>query len=338
MKALLVFVVWAQLSSSRAEPSPQPIAPLLLDSTNCNDSNTIKVSGLALQEINRNRREGYIYNLVSIRSALKQSQGNAGMVYYLTLGVDETECHVLSRKDWRSCESRMFHQSVAGECNATLHINNLERIVCLHDYNCSLTSADRRTVSEICPDCPIDRDDKENESSINSANKALTNYNQNSNNTKYFNLLNVTKYSFQGMFFEAHFVEFTIVETACSKKQTVKNLSKCKPLAPGVAQFGFCKASVQIVNMKDGTTVTCELYQPEEYRDLNHPDHCRNQALIEQLPRDPRAMRKGQTSGMPTFMQMNETAENLVVLPYFPLKRSSSSSCPYSVGGTNSIR
>lgn len=39
------------------------------------------------------------------------SQGESGMVFYLTLDVVETNCSVLSKKDWKACEARPTHDT-----------------------------------------------------------------------------------------------------------------------------------------------------------------------------------------------------------------------------------
>ncbi len=49
------------------------------------------------------------------------SQGETGVVFYLTLDVVETNCSVLSRKDWKTCEARPVHDTPVGKHTYTHH-------------------------------------------------------------------------------------------------------------------------------------------------------------------------------------------------------------------------
>lgn len=50
---------------------------------------------------------------VSVRVCVRAcvSQGENGVVFYLTLDVVETNCSVLSKKDWKTCEARPTHDT-----------------------------------------------------------------------------------------------------------------------------------------------------------------------------------------------------------------------------------
>lgn len=44
-------------------------------------------------------------------SLIDSSQGENGIVFYLTLDVEETKCHVLSKKSYKDCEVRQDDDS-----------------------------------------------------------------------------------------------------------------------------------------------------------------------------------------------------------------------------------
>ncbi|RMC02003.1 hypothetical protein DUI87_21165 [Hirundo rustica rustica] len=68
------------------------------------DCNTIETdAGVALDLVNRHRRDGYVFGLFRVADAHELHLGNS-TVLYLTLDVLETECSVLSRRHWESCE------------------------------------------------------------------------------------------------------------------------------------------------------------------------------------------------------------------------------------------
>ncbi|KFP54046.1 Histidine-rich glycoprotein, partial [Cathartes aura] len=68
------------------------------------DCNTIETdAGVALDLVNRHRRGGYVFGLFRVADAHELHIGNSS-VLYLTLDVLETECSVLSRRHWESCE------------------------------------------------------------------------------------------------------------------------------------------------------------------------------------------------------------------------------------------
>uniref|UniRef100_A0ACB8FBR3 Uncharacterized protein n=1 Tax=Sphaerodactylus townsendi TaxID=933632 RepID=A0ACB8FBR3_9SAUR len=96
MELLSALVFCAVLLCSNAESEPA------VASANCSD--TEKEAGVALDLINKHRSDGYIFSLLRVADAHVQHVGNAS-IYYFTLDVLETECPVISRKDWVSCGS-----------------------------------------------------------------------------------------------------------------------------------------------------------------------------------------------------------------------------------------
>uniref|UniRef100_A0A674J583 Cystatin domain-containing protein n=1 Tax=Terrapene triunguis TaxID=2587831 RepID=A0A674J583_9SAUR len=97
--ALLVLLLFGiQLLGSWAVSPPFVEPPPLLLSPACNDSAVEAAADLALRQINANQREGYVLGLYRIFSVQEQPQRIAGSVFYLTLDVVETDCHVLILK------------------------------------------------------------------------------------------------------------------------------------------------------------------------------------------------------------------------------------------------
>ncbi|KAG8515994.1 Fetuin-B, partial [Galemys pyrenaicus] len=93
-------------------------SPLL--SRGCNDSDVLSFANFALGDINRDRKEGYVLSLNRVSDVREQKQASDGplpgqdgpaAVYYLTLDMLETDCHVLSKKPWKDCEGRPLHES-----------------------------------------------------------------------------------------------------------------------------------------------------------------------------------------------------------------------------------
>uniref|UniRef100_A0A8C6XQD1 Histidine-rich glycoprotein n=1 Tax=Naja naja TaxID=35670 RepID=A0A8C6XQD1_NAJNA len=85
-------------------------------------------AGLALNLINKHRKEGYIFALFRVADAHVQHLVTArrggilpknASIAYLTLDVLETQCPVISRKHWSSCEHRPFLSITAS--NGHLH-------------------------------------------------------------------------------------------------------------------------------------------------------------------------------------------------------------------------
>lgn len=114
-----------------------------LPPSSCKDANTAFAAGEAINKINQDRTTGYVFSLervsnvhqtrhVSLRlyvilvnagthfiprmsynvysrdlmsEMIFHSQGETGVVFYLTIDILETKCHVLSKKSYKECES-----------------------------------------------------------------------------------------------------------------------------------------------------------------------------------------------------------------------------------------
>ncbi|NXG55995.1 FETUB protein, partial [Hemiprocne comata] len=182
----------------------------------CDDTAVEKAADLALRQINADRKEGYILRLNRIFSVREHPQGTTGSVFYLILDVVDSECHVLSRKLWQDCAARHAHETVYGQCKATIYINQARNIAHLNTYECTLQPVPPRYIWTICPDCPVD-DCPSEPTYWKAAVQSLAKFNEESEQPHYFSILNVTRASMQWVIGPSYFVEFLIQETSCSK-------------------------------------------------------------------------------------------------------------------------
>uniref|UniRef100_A0A8C0W196 Cystatin domain-containing protein n=1 Tax=Castor canadensis TaxID=51338 RepID=A0A8C0W196_CASCN len=104
---LLVLCTLAACYVTLSPPAPV-LSPSLL-SRGCNDSDVLAFSNFALQDINRDQKEGYVLRLNRVNDV----RGDLRSLFYFTLDVLETDCHVLSKKAWKDCGARMFYDSVS---------------------------------------------------------------------------------------------------------------------------------------------------------------------------------------------------------------------------------
>ncbi|XP_062439015.1 fetuin-B [Rhea pennata] len=232
---LQVLCSWA---ASAAKEVPTPLL-----SPSCDDTAVEEAADLALRQSNADRREGYVLSLYRIFSVREHPQEITGSVFFLILDVVDTTCHALSKKLWKGCATRSTHATVYGQCKAIIYINQPWKITHLSTYKCILQSVPHRYIQATCPDCPVD-DCSTEPKYLEVAIQSLAKFNEKSEQTHYFSVLNVTKVSTQVIAGPAHFVEFTIQETSRSKSYSVGDISKCKPLSSDLARMGFCIVSV----------------------------------------------------------------------------------------------
>ncbi|XP_061493404.1 fetuin-B [Rhineura floridana] len=267
MDLLISFLIGIQVLCSLAGHPfrpPVPPPPIQLLSPGCNNSIVKTAADQALDRINSHRREGYVLGLQRIFDARELPQGAAGSVFYLTLDVLETTCHVLSRKLWKDCEFRTRHETVYGQCKTAVYASKNGDISHLHNYDCVLRPLSSSAIVKVCPDCPVPGDPSEARF-LETAAESLVKFNSESNHAHYFAILNVTKARSQWVVGPSNFVEYAIQETSCTKTNPVPDISKCPLLPPEIAETGLCKGSVvnsQIENQKF-VTVQCDLYPPE---------------------------------------------------------------------------
>ncbi|KAM6160963.1 fetuin-B [Erethizon dorsatum] len=232
-------------------------SPLL--SRGCNDSDVLASSGLALQNINRDQQDGYVLGLNRAHDVWEHKQDSQGSLFYLTLDVLETSCHVLSRKDWKDCGARMLHESVYGRCKAIFYINKPKRILYLPAYNCTLRPVSRRKIHMMCPDCPSPSPtDLSDPRVLEAATESLAKYNSNSA-SKQYSLDKVTRASSQWVAGPAYFVEYLIRESPCNKSQA----SSCSLQSSESAPVGLCQGSLTQIHTEKFVSVTCDFFKSQ---------------------------------------------------------------------------
>ncbi|XP_054458870.1 fetuin-B-like isoform X2 [Anoplopoma fimbria] len=265
---LLVLCLALLQQGGRARPNPP----------GCNSPEVVRVAEEALEQINQDRTDGYILSLNRLYN-LSHTQGKetGGSFYKLTIDVMETKCHITSRKPWKQCEVRNIGDlPVYGECEVSASVDSQVK---LQNYSCALREVPATAVVQVCPDCPTA--DNLNEPVVKeTANLSLQRFNEESRLANYFTLENITRASSQWVFGPSYFVEFTIVETVCSRTTDASELSSCPPMDCQFAHRGFCLGSHVAhedqfqIRLPDGkkdssfhnrkaVDVKCEIYEPQ---------------------------------------------------------------------------
>ncbi|EPQ02834.1 Fetuin-B [Myotis brandtii] len=178
---LLVLCTLAVSCTTRSVPLEVP-SHLLFRLRGCNDADMLAMAASVLQDINNDLKEGYVLSL---------NRDGLGSLFYFTMDVLDTTCHVLSKKPWRDCEERHLHEQVYGKCKALYYVNRPLRILYLPAYNCTLR-----------PDPKV----------LETATETLAKFNEDSKSGQY-SLVKVTKASSQWVFGPSYFVEYLIKES-----------------------------------------------------------------------------------------------------------------------------
>ncbi|MEQ2274790.1 hypothetical protein XENORESO_011343, partial [Xenotaenia resolanae] len=249
-----------------------------LESQGCNSADAERAGEEAVEQINRDKTDGYVLALNRLYDLSHTSNQETGSsVYNLTIDVLETQCHTISRKPWKQCEVRGIGDiPVYGECQVSVQV---DAQVKLESYSCALREVAATAVVHVCPDCPTA--DNLNEPVIKETAKlSLQKFNKESRLANYFTLENITKASSQWVIGPAYFVEFTVLETVCSKETDVSELAHCPPMNCQFAHRGFCTGShmtleetFKIINpvgkdassfqKRESVDVKCEIYEPQ---------------------------------------------------------------------------
>ncbi|XP_010175945.1 histidine-rich glycoprotein [Antrostomus carolinensis] len=241
------------------------------------DCNTIETdAGVALDLVNRHRRDGYVFGLFRVADAHKLHIGNSS-VLFLTLDVLETECSVLSRKHWESCDYGDTYFMDFGQCKIIIYTSQLLKKPQLYGFNCTLSPVPPDLLE--CKDCPVKVEVLEvTEQHKNIAAKALEKFNREGNHTNYFNVDKVEKILKMTASREGHILGFSIKETNCSKSaQQANQALECDFLDDWHAHVGFCKARIiSHPEEPDGTDINCEIYHRWQH---DHGQRCKHSTL-----------------------------------------------------------
>uniref|UniRef100_A0A8C8TIA9 Fetuin beta n=1 Tax=Peromyscus maniculatus bairdii TaxID=230844 RepID=A0A8C8TIA9_PERMB len=294
-----------------------------------------------------------------------------GSVFYLTLDVLETDCHVLSKKAQKDCNPRVLHESVYGQCKAMFHINKPRRVLYLLAYNCTLRPVSQRKIHFMCPDCPgpVDLSDPR---VLEAATESLAKFNSESP-SKQYSLVKVTRATSQWVTGPSYFVHYLVKESSCTKSQ-----ASC-PLQPSdSAPVGLCHGSLMQGPLEKSVSVTCEFFEPQAQvpggenpavtqeskkppqknkAPVSSPSVTAPKGSVQHLPdldaEKPEAS-KGKSPGEAfpvqldlttdpqgekldvSFLYLGPEEKKLVVLP-FPGKESRSTECPGPAGETNPL-
>ncbi|XP_052014632.1 fetuin-B [Apodemus sylvaticus] len=265
---LLVLCALAACCMARSPPGPppppNPLSPLR--PLGCNDSQVLKVADFALHDINRDQKDGYMLSLNRVHDVREHFQEDMGSLFYLTLDVLETGCHVLSRKAQKDCHPRIFYESVYGQCKAIFHINKPRRVLYLPAYNCTLRPVSQRKIHTMCPDCPspIGLSDPK---VLEAATESLAKFNS-ENPSKQYELVKVTKARGQWVAGPFYFVEYLIKESSpCDQSQASCSLQPSDSEPVGLCRGSLIQSPLMEVPQpglsKKSVTVTCEFFESQ---------------------------------------------------------------------------
>uniref|UniRef100_A0A3P9IS95 Cystatin fetuin-B-type domain-containing protein n=1 Tax=Oryzias latipes TaxID=8090 RepID=A0A3P9IS95_ORYLA len=248
------------------------------DPPGCSSPDAVRVAEEALEQINQDRTSGYILSLNRLYDVSHTpQQEQRGSHYTLTIDVMETKCHISSKKAWKQCQVRGVDKvPVYGECQVSVFVDTQVK---LQSYSCVLREVPATAVVDVCPDCPT-AENLNDPIIVETANISLKRFNEESSLANYFTLENITKASSQWVVWPSYFVEFTILETVCSKKADPTELSSCPTMNCQFAHRGFCLGThvaleeefetINPVERKGGSLknhkpveVKCEIYEPQ---------------------------------------------------------------------------
>ncbi|XP_031430646.1 fetuin-B-like [Clupea harengus] len=231
----------------------------------CHDPDLLERAEVALDRINKDRKEGYILKLDRLYDFSMEPKGEN---YNFFMDVVETKCHVLSRKPFKSCE---IYGSVGVEVYGRCTISKAPHDMTTR-YHCVLLKVKPSAIVGVCPDCPTDIDLDSND--MEKVKLTLQRFNSESGSLKYFALLKVTRATMQWVVGPFYFFEYTIQETVCTKSMTDVNVDQCEMNKSESARVGFCKASHLSgphLPLSPSIDVNCEIYEPDRLGDKPDP-------------------------------------------------------------------
>ncbi|KAK7889014.1 hypothetical protein WMY93_024574 [Mugilogobius chulae] len=161
------------------------------EEASCTDPIVLGAAKQAMDQINKDRTEGYVYHLRDLANAHILKHGENSEMFYLTMNVLETNCSVLHKA--HDCEVRdTASVPVYGQCKVAIFISRVHRVVRLYKYNCVVRPVPPEKIHEVCPDCPV-LVDKNSEQVQQTITKTLEKFNKESGLHHYFSLLHVNR-------------------------------------------------------------------------------------------------------------------------------------------------
>ncbi|XP_039985767.1 fetuin-B [Xiphias gladius] len=326
---LLVLCLALLPQEGRARPEPP----------GCSSPEAVRVAEEALEQINQDRRSGYILSLNRLYDVSHTPKKEKdGSLYNLTIDVMETRCHVISRKPWKQCEVKSIGSvPVYGECEVSAHVDTQVK---LQNYSCVTRKVPSAEVVGVCPDCPTSVN--LNEPIVTkTARLSLQKFNDQSHLANYFALENITAARAQWIFGMSYFVDFTIVETVCAKNTKASERGSCPPMDSQSAHRGYCSGShvsryfpfeTAIPVGRDtflSVQAKCEIYNPQaaaaEEQARAHAGHQHHNHT------GPQPQEQEQVSSVAPGLPVSEPCGCLgtvVDLPASPRPAPAASSCP----------
>ncbi|XP_077204378.1 histidine-rich glycoprotein isoform X2 [Paroedura picta] len=267
MELLPAFVFCAILLCSNAQSLPP------VDSADCKEVE--KEAGVALDLINKHRKDGYVFSLLRVADAHVQQAENA-FIFYFILDVLETDCPVISRKHWETCGYEpLLGTSDFGRCNAVIYVDRALQRYRLYGYNCTMSPVPPKFYE--CHECDQRIKVLEDVKGFAAdAKRILELYGQKNNETDHFKVHQVTKVLLvearghaeeEAGSYTVHRVEFTI------KKARTDILAF---LHGTQARTGFCRGKVLsgTSGLEGVEAESCEIYDVPTQLE-KHPFHTR---------------------------------------------------------------
>ncbi|XP_059543289.1 fetuin-B-like [Myotis daubentonii] len=335
---LLVLCTLAVSCTTTSVPLKVPShLPFLL--RGCNDADVLAMAASVLQDINNDLKEGYVLSLNRVSAVQEHRQEGLGSLFYFTLDVLHTTCHVLSKKPWRDCEERLLHQQVYGKCKALYYVNRPLRILYLPAYNCTLRPVSRRKVWRMCPDCPSPNS-LSDPNVLETATETLAKFNEDSKSGQY-SLVKVTWASSQWMFGPFYFVEYLIKESPYIK--TEANSSGYQPTDSG--PVGICRGSLIRRLHEKLVKINCDFFQSQKNESTHSPSKDVLSGSVQYLPEldDEESQETDPAEAFPVHLDLTTNPQGeplnvsflfhgpmikkLFVLP-FPKEEQRSAECP----------
>ncbi|XP_046513938.1 histidine-rich glycoprotein [Equus quagga] len=267
MKACTAALLWTLLLTLRASFAVSPL--------NCDE--TESVAKTALDQINKRRWNGYLFELVRIADA-HVDKAESAAVYYLVLDVEESDCPVLYKKHGEDCEpavSRRPSDIVIGQCKvlAITYLNESQDLR-VKDFNCTTSSVFSALANT--KDSPVLFDFFEDTELYRQlADRALEKYKRENDDFASFRVDKVERVArARGGERTKYYLDFS-----------VRNCSSHHFRRPSKV-FGFCRADlsydvgVSALEIPKDIVVNCKVFNLEEHRNIHggprhfgHPFH-----------------------------------------------------------------